>query len=185
MNKPNFFFFNKRGTLFFACLGILLMLISACSPLSQKNVLTTAPLNTRDLQGRVNLILYGGNYYHDLETIALIDIAGDGYEFEIYAPDFVYKVIKDMDAKDALSDAEKFLDHQSSLQNIRFSRILSKQGSVVGYEIRPLYYPFRYGFSDVLDVTYSLNMNKIVVIIRLDRSIERRMHNGNDMLKVN
>ena len=180
MDRPFFPQIKIEGKLFFYSVGILLMLVSGCSSLSGRNNLNTEPLRNRELHGKVNLILYGANYYDDLETIALLDIAGDGYEFEVYAPDFRYKVVKDVDAKDALSDAEKFIHHQPSLQNIRFSRIVNEQGSVVGYEIRPLYYFFRYGISDVLDVSYRLKLNKVVVTIWLDRSVEIRMRDDND-----
>ncbi len=175
-----------KGFLLVLWLAVMLLpFIGSCSAVAGKNRLMTKPLTERDLQGKADLILYGGNYYHDLETIALVDIAGDPYAFEIYAPDFVYKVVKGLSAKDALSDAEKFLRHQTSLQSIRLSRIVNDQGTVVGYEIRPLYYPFRYGFSDVLDVGYVQKGNKVVVTVRVDRSVERKMHDGNGIIKVN
>jgi len=126
-----------------------------------------------DVSGTFTLILYGANYLDDLETIAILDYEGDDYHFEPYAPAFNYKVRKEVQAQEALKEAEKFVSFHSSFWKSQMSKILNKEGVPIGYEVRPLYRPFIYGISDVLDVYYFLKGNgKVKTIIRLDNSVE-------------
>lgn len=50
-----------------------------------------------------------------------------------------------------------------------------KKVFVTGYEVRPLYYPFDLGLSDVLDVDYIPKGSKIIVRIRLSKSVEEKI----------
>ena len=71
--------------------------------------LKTAAANPSEVKGTFTLILYGGNYYDDLETMAILDREGDGYTLDLYVSDFDYRVIKGVPAKEALAKAEKFI----------------------------------------------------------------------------
>jgi hypothetical protein len=52
------------------------------------------------------------------------------------------------------------------------SKITAPDGDVVGYEIRPLYEPFRYGVDDVLYTNYKFEGEKVVLTVRLVPSVE-------------
>jgi hypothetical protein len=126
-----------------------------------------------DITGTYTLILYGGNYPDDLETIAILDREGDRYNFEPYAPDFEYRVKKGEPAKKALREAEKFVSFHYSFLRSQISRIIDNKGKTIGYEVRPLYQPLTFGISDVLDVYYLLKEGgRVKVLIRLKRSVE-------------
>lgn len=159
---------------------ILFVSLLGCSNTLLKNPVIIEPLKGSDIQGTVNLILYGANYANDLETIAILDKTGDGYEFEPFAPDFRYRIKKNIPAIEALKEAEIFVSRHSSFQGIRFSKILDEKGIAIGYEVRPLYFPFTFGVSDVLDVDYRIKENKVVVTIRLINSVEKMLYNGDD-----
>jgi len=161
------------------CLFLSVCLLG-CNSTLLKNRLMTEPLKSSDIQGSVNLILYGANYADDLETIAILDKTGDRYEFEPFAPEFRYRIEKNIPASEALKEAEIFVSRHTSFQSIRFSKIIDEKGIPVGYEVRPLYYPFTFGVSDVLDVDYRIKENKVVVTIRLINSIEKMIYNGGD-----
>ncbi len=167
--------FNKKCV----CL-ILFVSLLGCSSTLLKNRVIIEPLKDSNIQGTVNLILYGANHANDLETIAILDKTGDGYEFEPFAPDFRYRIKKNIPSIEALKEAEKFVSWHNSFQNIRFSKILDEKGIAIGYEVRPLYLPFTFGVSDVLDVDYRIKGNKVVIIIRLINSVEKMLYNGGD-----
>jgi hypothetical protein len=130
--------------------------------------LNTEAANPSEVKGTFTLILYGGNYYDDMETMVILDSEGDGYTLDLYVPDFDYRVIKGVPAKEALAKAEKFVSFHPSFWRSQLSKILDDKGNVIGYEIRPLYYPIAYGASDVLDVHYWMKKT-----VRLITSVER------------
>jgi hypothetical protein len=136
--------------------------------------LRTEEAKASEITGTYTLILYGGNYSDDLETIAILDREGDQYNFEPYAPDFDYRIKKGVPAKEALKEAEKFVSFHNSFWRSQISRIIDNKGNIIGYEVRPLYQPFTFGISDILDVYYWLKEGGgVKVLIRLKQSVER------------
>jgi hypothetical protein len=151
----------------------LLLFVNVSSSLALDKPLETKAAVPEDVSGSFTLILYGANYLDDLETIAILDYEGDDYHFEPFAPAFKYKVRKGVKAQDALKEAAKFVSFHSSFWKSQMSKILDKEGVTIGYEVRPLYRPFIYGISDILDVYYFLKGNgKVKTIIRLKHSFE-------------
>ncbi|MEW6002599.1 MAG: hypothetical protein AB1638_08150 [Nitrospirota bacterium] len=159
-------------------LAILLLTLSSCASVRLK----TEAARDAGVTGDFNLILYGGRYSDDLETLAILDVAGDGYEFVPYAPEFDYKIIKNVQAEEALRLAKSFVSFHRSYRYSLLSRILDPQGKAIGYELKPLYDPVAYGISDVLDINYWLQEGgKVKVTIRLLLPAERlRFPGGGD-----
>ncbi|HBR21075.1 MAG TPA: hypothetical protein DD713_00665 [Nitrospiraceae bacterium] len=153
---------------------ISIFLLLGCSFALSKERLMPEPLkDSKNMQGTFTLILYGANHSNDLETIAILDREGDGYQFEPYAPEFVYRIKKNLPANEALSEAKKFVGWHHSFRNVIISKITDEKGSLLGYEVRPLYYPLDFGFSDILDVNYFKSGNKIIARIKLIESVEK------------
>jgi len=123
---------------------------------------------------RYDLILYGGRHQNDLETLAILDKAGDGYTIEPLAPAFDYYMHRDYPGPNAINAAVKWVSFNPAFAAIRTNRILDRGGNTIGYEIRPLYQPFVFGTIDVLETHYSLKENGVVTAwIRLIPSVER------------
>ncbi len=131
--------------------------------------------NGAGIEGSFNLILYGGNYFNDLETVAILDIANDDYVFEPFAPEFRYRVIETLNAEDAFRTAERFVSQHHAFYNATISKIFDTKGSVIGYEVRPLYHPYEFGTFNTIDIDYILREKKVVVKIRLLDHLERRL----------
>lgn len=136
------------------------------------------PASPDELKGTFTLILYGGNHINDLETIAILDIEGDNFYFEPYAPAFLYKIRKGLSSEKALEDSINFISWHNSFYKYELSKIPRSDGVILGYEVRPLYYPISFGTSDVLDVDYFIEGNKIKTIIKLIPSVERLLLDG-------
>jgi len=153
----------------------LAFLLSGCAFWLAGSGLEPRPVKKSDIEGTFTAILYGANHMNDLETIAILDKEGDGYEFEPYAPEFVYRIKKHIPAKEALSEAEKFVSWHYSFRSVQLGRIPGPEGRTIGYEVRPLYYPLDFGLMDVLDVNYFLRGDKVIVIIELKDIVERRL----------
>jgi hypothetical protein len=166
----------RTGTIFLAVMIALFAtsLLPASDSLAFETSLKTEAANPSEVKGTFTLILYGGNYYDDLETMAILDREGDQYTLDLYKPDFDYRVIKGVPAKEALAKAEKFIRFNPSFWHSQLSKILDDKGDVIGYELRPLYYPITYGSSDVLDVHYWMEEGgRVKITVRLMTSVER------------
>jgi hypothetical protein len=136
--------------------------------------LRTDAARANDIQGSYTVILYGGNYADDLETVAILDKEGDRYTFEPYAPEFKFKVFKGQTPDHALPAAERFIKGHHAFHGQVLRAVLDDSGAVIGYELRPLYLPMTYGTDDVLDIYYTKKDDKVVVTIQLKPSIERK-----------
>ena len=140
--------------------------------------LRTEEVGPADVKGTFTLILYGGRYFRDVETAAFLDVEGDQYTLAPYAPDFDYRVIKGLPAKEALERADQFLGAHYDYWRSLISRIIDDQGRTVGYEVRPLYHIPAFGVPDVLDINYSPKGDKIRIYIRLKPQVERQLFTG-------
>ncbi len=148
-----------------------LVLFQGCA--GGKN-LRTAPVMDGEMQGTYTLILYGGNYADDLETVAVLDKEGDRYTFEVFAPSFSYRIIRGQTAEHALPAAEQFISRHPSYNRGQMRAILDERSLVIGYEVRPLYLPVTFGMDDILDVDYVLRGDKVITTIRIERSVEEQ-----------
>jgi hypothetical protein len=134
--------------------------------------LRTEEVRPQDVQGIFTLILHGARHSDDLETLAVLDLEGDGYGFKVFAPDFDYRAKKGVPAEEALEEALRFVSFHSSFHRSRVSRIIDPQGRTIGYEVRPLYRITEYPISDPLDVHYGLSGADVTVRIRLSREVD-------------
>ena len=159
---------------------LLLSLSVFSSTLAQGKLLKTFETAPTVAAGSYTLFLYGCSYHDDVENVAILDREGDPYTLELFTPDFRYKVKTGLSAEQALAEAEQFVTCGPYYQMTQFSAISDRAGKVIGYEVRPLYSPIRFGTYNVLDIQYADNGAKVVVYIRLDPDIERAIENDGD-----
>jgi len=160
------------------CLAILLSLASLCVSCTPGIRLNTLGAEEAEVTGNFRVVFYGCNFFNDLETIAFLDREGDQYTFEPYAPDFKYRAKRGMAAKEALTEAESFVNCNTAFNRAQLSRIIAPNGDILGYEVRPLYHPFAYHVDDVLYTDYRLKGDKVVITIRLVPSVEKMLQDG-------
>ncbi len=140
--------------------------------------LFTEKASPSDVTGSFTLILYGNRHHNDVETVAFLDLEGDRYAFEPYAPEFDYRVEKGLAGAEALRRAEIFVGSNRNFRHSQLARVVGPSGETLGYEVRPLYYPLVFGTPDVLDVNYNLRDSTVRVTIRLKRQVERQLFGG-------
>jgi hypothetical protein len=166
-------FSKYSGRILYAMLVMAWLTVVAGCATSGTLIHTESP-GDKEISGVFTLILYGGNYSDDLETVAFLDREGDAYTFDIFAPDFNYRTIKGLSAAEGLKKAEEFVSRNTSFHQVRLSSIVEDKTGTIGYEVRPLYLPFTYGTDDLLDISYGEKGNKVVVTIRLKPYLEKK-----------
>lgn len=133
------------------------------------------------MPGTYTLILYGARHSEDLETLALLDYEGDGFSFEPFAREYDFTTKMHVGNGDVLEMATEFIHWYPSYTGSRLSKITDEKGSILGYELRPLYRAMStYGYSDVLQVSYLLTDKKVSVYISLKRAVERAIEGNGD-----
>ncbi len=147
--------------------AFLLVYLSIACSCATGRYLQTESAKTVEITGTYNLILYGGNHINDKKTLAILIKEDEPYKFEVFAPDFDYRIVKGVPALKALEKAKKFVSFHHAFWKTQLRKILDKQGNTIGYEMRPLYYPEVYGESNILDVYYKQTGSKVIVFIRL------------------
>jgi len=170
----------RQETLIFKCpwnfvLGsiavIAALTLQACAP---GKALRTDVASSNDVQGAYTLILYGGNYSDDLETVAFLDKEGDRYTLEPYAPEFAFRAKKGLTAERALREAGEFIRSHPDFHKEQFRSIRDEKGEIIGYELRPLYLPITFGTDEVLDIDYWLKEDRVLVFVKRKPSLEKR-----------
>lgn len=160
-----------------ALLLALIVSATACMPGVR---LDTFGAKEADVTGEYRVILHGCNYHNDLNTIAFLQKEGTGFTFDMYAPDFNYRVVKGLTAKEALSKAEKFLDCSTSFRTGQLRKIVTSSGEVLGYEVKPLYDFYTYGTDEPLQTDYRMQKGTVQIKIWLDPTVERMLQGGAD-----
>jgi hypothetical protein len=147
------------------------LMFSACAIGTQ---LRTVPAQQADRGGTYTLYLYGCRYPADVKNAAFLIDEGAQYPFEIFDLDTSYKIIRHVQAEQALRDARKFLlctTHR--VTGTSLSRISDAQGGTVGYEIKPLYFVVEFGMPDILLISYSQTAGMVRAYIRYQPGVER------------
>lgn len=147
---------------------------------TQEIRLNTQEARDAEIRGDYTAIYYGCTFLNDLETIAILKKEGGIYHFEPSAPDIKYRVKKGLSSEEAIETAKKFVNCSASFSRTQMSKIIGSNGQTIGYEVRPLYVPYKYGVDDVLDVDYRLKDNKVVVTIKLRPSMEMMLQKSSD-----
>ncbi len=140
--------------------------------------LKTAAARPSDLAGNYTLILYGCRYAADVENVAILAREEVQYTFNVYAPEFDFKVKKYIPAREALKEAEDFVRCHYAFWRSRLSKIITPDGNIIGYELRPLYSTLEFGYPDLLDINYLVQGTKVTVNISLIRELRRPLFDG-------
>jgi hypothetical protein len=178
MKNDTFSKFAIRGLL--TGLFLTSLILAGCATYTAS--LRTAQAGAIDQSGTYTVFRIGGNYFEDYSTFALIVPENGRYRFEIFKQDFEYRSSKKLSAKQAVNMAEVFVSSQPSFAYSRTNAVIGPDGSVIAYEVRPLYQTMLFGQSDILIIAYLLKANNVVevradvddVVKRRDRGDDRR-----------
>jgi hypothetical protein len=163
---------------------IIIVIVFFCSLIvisdsfSMDGLLKTEQVKEGEISGTFSLILYGSRHMEDVETVAILDKEGDDYTFEPFAPEFNYKIMKNVPAKEAFRTAIEFVSWHSSFRRVQLSRIFDYKGNTLGYELKPLYFPLTFGVSETIEVDYWVKGNKVIIRIKLLPSVEEKLRGG-------
>jgi len=164
------------------CHAICLLAFLFCFSCTPGIRLQTQEVRETEATETYKTILFGCTYNDDLESVAFLDREGDRYTMAPYAPDFRYRIITGLAAKEAFSRAEGFLQCSTAFQGFQVREIIAPGGERVGYEIRPVYHAFVYGAGDPISVDYWLKGDTVVVQIRLTPWAEKLLSGGSSVI---
>ena len=133
--------------------------------------------NSVDLAGTYTVIFHGGTYSNDPAAVAILDVEGDAYTFEPFTSEYNYQIKKGMPAEAALRESRLFVSNHTDFFRSQLQRISDEKGSIIGYEIRPLYHTSRFGRHDIIDVHYRIRDKTISLTVDIKRSVRKKLWN--------
>jgi len=155
----------------------LLLALSTSQAYAASKQLMTESAGQAAITGTYTVLLYGCRYQDDIENAVILVSEESRYPVEIYAPDTRYKVKKGLDAQKALAEANAFVKcGVHTVWQTQMRRIRDDNGGTIGYEVRPLYFPYDVGAADVLLISYALKDGKVMAYIRLTPAMENRLN---------
>jgi hypothetical protein len=165
---------NRLSTFTRTILIIFLATLTACVP---GTTLLTKEAKPDEVKGTYTLLLYGCHYPDDVKDVAFLIDEGSSQPFEIYDIKTSFKVKKGVPAQQALSEAEAFI--RCSMRRVSytgFRSIPDGAGGILGYEVRPLFFPTEFGYADIMLINYSLLKDGMIrVYIKLDPGVEKQI----------
>lgn len=160
-------------------MAAFLVIVAALQACVAGKQLVTTGADPRAIAGTYTLLLYGCHYPDDIKNVAVLLDERSRYPLEIYDLDTSYTVKKGVPAQEALKEADSFLRCTTHrIWQMQLRRIPDDSGGTIGYEVRPLYAPYEFGFPDVLMISYSLRNGKVRTYIRLDPNVEREIESS-------
>jgi hypothetical protein len=177
--------YNVRNIVVSAVLAVILVLVVSCT--AGRSVLSTHRVQEPDkgmAAGTYTLLLYSAQDTNYLGTVAVLDSEGDDYEIKPFGARFNYAVVSGVHTEQALETAKNFVKLHVLAAQIGQRAIQGPGGEIIGYELRPLHYPFVYGTDDLIDVSYILQApGKVVFFVELKDSIKQEIIGGDGRLK--
>lgn len=144
-------------------LSLLLSLtLISCAPGLR---LETTRAEDSALIGTYTLILHGCSYGNDTSTIAFLQPENQPYTFAPASPAFQFRVEEGVPAATALAKAQEFINCSAHYQRPQLRAILGLQGEVIGYELRPIYRLSGFGVPDVLNVSYYVEGQQVLIYV--------------------
>ncbi|MDZ7641780.1 MAG: hypothetical protein U5J62_07150 [Desulfurivibrio sp.] len=161
-------------------LPALLLLPGACATGGQRPA-TSRPAAELDAETTYTLILHGCSYGNDPETIAFFDPEDHPHRLRPYSPEFQYRIIPGLTAAQAMARAGEFIICSAHYNHARLRAIIGPDGTISGYELRPLYNMDFSGQPDLLTVSYRLKEQEMMIYLtprRLDDDSPEREQSG-------
>lgn len=166
----------------FISVSVLALLLLSCAHQGAERLMRAGVSDIGQVSGSYTLVLYGNRYGNDVRTVAILDREDDAYTFEPYATAHNYRKKSGLTGSDALQEAANFVGSHSAYRTNRVSGIEDRNGTVLGYEVRPLYLRSKYGYSDMLDISYFLTGQTVSVFIELKGFLDKSFRKRDDIV---
>ncbi|MGB9891487.1 MULTISPECIES: hypothetical protein [Thermodesulfovibrio] len=161
---------------------ILIFLTLLIMPINLQAEVSLKQCNEADIKGVFNLIIYSNSFINDPETFIILDKVDDKIKIVPYAPAFKYRIIENLNEKEALKIVNEILRNPSFVSSIKCS-VIDEGENILGYELKPLYFPWIFGILEPVETVYKKEGNSIIIFIRLNPMVERQLNSGGDSNK--
>ncbi len=162
---------------------ILLYLFLLLFPVQLYAEIVEEECNSSEISGIFDLIVHSNSFINDPETFLVLDRVDDNLKFVPYVPEFKFRVFQNLNAKEGLKIANEILLNSAYVSTVKCTVLKDKSRSVLGYELKPIYFPWTFGVLEPVETRYKLNNDTIHIFIRLDPRVERQLNSGGDSFR--
>lgn len=148
-------------------------------PLSGYSQIFLNDIEETAIKGNFNLIIYGNAFINDPETFVILDRIEEKTLILPYSSSYKYRIYENINEKEVMQII-KDIFHNPSISFIKYREIKNADSSL-GFEIKPVYYPWIFGISEPLETTYKKDLDKVYIFIRLNPRVEKQLYNGGNI----
>ncbi|HHW21190.1 MAG TPA: hypothetical protein PKZ17_04835 [Thermodesulfovibrio thiophilus] len=139
--------------------------------------LTLEQCNDQNIKGNFDLIIYANAFINDPETFIVLDKVDDKVIISPYAPEFKYRIFKNLNDKEALKIVNEILKNPSFVSTIKCSTIKDEENAF-GYELKPVYFPWVFGILEPVETVYKKKDSIITIFTNLNPRVEKQLYGG-------
>ena len=157
------------------------LLLTGFASVAAAKGLIVQPADVSELQGKKFTVTgYGCNTAGETASLAILQQEGTPYTFSLVSrptsfwdtPTLSneYQTLTDVPAGEALAAAEDIVKCSPEVQDVYFNRISTPEGTVLGYEMKPIYMPVRFGSIDrnMISTDYRIDGNQVIGSVKPD-----------------
>ncbi len=157
----------------------LIYLVILFIPLSGYSQILLNEVEETAIKGDFNLIIYGNAFTNDPETFIILDRTEEKTLILPYSSSHKYRIYEKISEGEVMQIIKDIFNNPS-ISFIKYREIKDSDLSL-GFEIKPVYYPWIFGISEPLETTYKKELDKIYIFIRLNPRVEKQLYNGNNV----
>lgn len=150
-----------------------ILLFGFASPAAARDI-SIQHADASEVQGTFTIIAYGCESTSESPSLAILKKEGTAYDFTVEPTTaFFWGSLQETDtqkmtgvrAPEALARATSFVKCNPDVMDVEINKIVGPQGTVLGYEVRPVYMPLRYGSEGLFSTAYTIEQNQVLASV--------------------
>lgn len=159
----------QQGVRHMLAFAVALLVIGFASTAAARTAKTDMVSFSDIPSGSYKLVTYEQGTTNDPVMVAILQKEGTPYNLK-FGTRGIVKDLGTLPAEDAIKQAEAFVESSATVRDVEVAEIYGPDGTVLGYEVTPVFMPLRYGSSDVVDTHYDIqtDRNRTLASIGID-----------------
>jgi hypothetical protein len=149
-------------------IAVAFLFVGIVSSASAKGVSTSMDKETNIMTGTYSVVAYGCNGAADPRAVAFLQRDDAPYRVSIVEPRADVQTVMGLTADEAFRRAEDFVTCNPNAGEVELARITAPDGTLIGYEVSPVYLPLHSGSSDGVETAYRVEGNKVMAYVTAD-----------------
>jgi hypothetical protein len=159
-------------------IAIAFLFIGLVSNASARGISSSMDKDSNILAGNYSVVAYGCNGANDPTAVAFLQREDSPYRFSIIEPRADVQTVAGLTEDEAFRRAEDFVTCNPNADDVELARITAPDGTLIGYEVTPVYVPLHAGSSEGVQTAYRVDGNNIRTYLTIDPLLQLNQMGG-------